>query len=73
MFIFSWDGEQYRLLPSSNHPHHDSRLANYKGMPFVTGSEGPDNARTEILVHIPDTDNGFIWTQVADYPYSAGV
>ena len=47
----------------ANSGHAYSKLASYKGSPFVTG--GLDSKKTEIF----NTNAGY-WQEVEDYPFS---
>ena len=67
--LFSrFDGRLFKTEPSSNYPHkHVNVLGVYKEMPFVTGSDSPNNKKTEIM-HYESKQ----WNVVADYPFTSG-
>ena len=69
--VFSFDGKEIKVEPSSNYPHNwVGMLGVYKGDPFVTGSKAqtfPNNTKTEILDAASNQ-----WIMGKDYPWSSG-
>ena len=64
------DSSQWKSVAASRYHHSRARIANYKGVPFTTGSYGTlgslDNKHTEKLHRM----GGVIsWEKLEDYPY----
>ena len=60
---------EWTAVVESRHHHKKSRLANYKGKPFIVGSRGTgtaDNKHTELLQKMAGT---LSWAGLRDYPY----
>ena len=60
---------EWKAIVESRYHHKKSRLANYKGKPFITGSRGTgtaDNKHTELLQKMAGT---LSWASLRDYPY----
>lgn len=61
---FRYDGNHIRVQASSTFKHRYSKLASYKGSPFVTGGkEASDGITTEIY-------DGERWLRAEDYPFA---
>jgi len=59
------DGSQWKSITATRYHHRQSRLATYKGKPFIVGSRGNnDHKHTELL------ENG-AWIKLRDYPYGS--
>ena len=61
-----YDGQRFANFAETEHPHQwIFYLGNYKGSPMVTGSENPNNLKTEIYDHESKS-----WKQGLDYNWS---
>ena len=60
---------EWKGIVESRYHHKKSRLANYKGKPFIVGSRGAgtaENKHTELLQKMAGT---LSWAALRDYPY----
>ena len=60
------DPTQWTDVIASRYHHKRTRIGNYKGAPFVTGSRQPDNKHTEKLHKMGGV---LSWEKLEDYPY----